>query len=180
MRSSTVDVDAALLEAREPLALDVQRPLEGLRERAERRVEALQMAHREEHALRARGAEERIGFLKSPRDGLLHQHVHARIEKRQRDPMVLLGRHRDAHQVHCTEQRARIRVRRAAVLRCDMPGARRIRIGHPNQLYVLQRGQLLGVELSEIADAHHRSAQFLPAHGRIVVSRTPLRRAAGS
>jgi hypothetical protein len=86
--------------------------------------------------------------------------------------------HRDADEVHAAQERARISVRRAAVLGRDVPGARRIRVGHADQLDVLERRELLGMELAEVANTDDRGTQLL--HACILVSRTALRPAAAS
>ena len=161
-----VDVDAALLEAGEALAFDVQRLAERGGERAERRVEALQVPHRQQRAALPRRGEQRVGLGERRGDGLFHQHVHARLEERQRHVAVLRRGHRDAHEVHAARERARVLVRRAAVLGRDALRARGVGVDHRHELHARGGGELLGVELAEVAHPHDGGAQLVRRHAR--------------
>jgi len=113
----------------------------------------------EDGAGAARDRKQLARLLERRRDRLLQKHAHPRLEKVARDLKVLLGRHRDAHEVDSADQVAMVGERTRVVVRGDPRGAVAIHVDHAGELDVPQLGVDEDVVLAHVARAHHARAQ---------------------
>ena len=82
-----------------------------------------------------------VGLGERSRHRLLDEDRHARLEKRQRDVAMQLGRHRNRHGVDLAEQLARVEQRPRAAGGRDLLGARAVGVDDRDELDARQRRQ---------------------------------------
>ena len=103
-------------------------------ERADGRVEALEMPDLQHAAAAHRQLEQRLALLDRRGERLLDQDVDAGLEQVARHRVVTRGRHRDAGAVDPAGERAVIRQRRHAERLAHRPRARRVDVDDRRQL----------------------------------------------
>ena len=151
----------ARLEGAEPARLDEERPLDDLLELLYRTVEPFDVADVEDGAGAARDHKQLTRLLECRRDRLLQEHADTCLEEVARDLEVLLGRHRDAHEVDPADQVAVVGERACVVVGGDPRGAVAVYVDDARELDVPQLGKHEDVVLAHVARAHHARAQPL-------------------
>ena len=147
-----VDVGAALGERREAVTLDEARLADDAVERADRRVEALEMADLQ-HAPAADGElEQRLALVHRRGERLLDQHVDPGVEQVARDGVVQLGRDGDARAVDPAGERAVIGDGLDAERGRDGAGTRGVDVGDRDELGRRIRRVLLRVKPTEVSN----------------------------
>ena len=153
------DIGAPRLERREPLALDVPRPVEiGLRG-AKGAIVALDVPHLELHLAPRRRGDEGIGLGDRGREWLLHQHRHAAPECPKAHRRVRRRGDRDGHGLDPGQQRVEVAEGGHPQLPGHLGGTRLVGVVHPDQLGVLEHRQVTGMVPAERPDADHADRQ---------------------
>ncbi len=154
-------IGGARLERGQPGALDEARLVQQGLQRQRHRVEALQVPDRQHQAAALGLLDHLVGLLQRDGDGFFHQHVGPGAQKVQRHGVVRLRRHHHAHGIDLAQQLAVVG-HGAAAQRLGH-GLRHLQpaVDHGHQFTAGQLGVLLGVELAQVADADHGTAQGL-------------------
>ena len=154
-----VDVEAALGERSEAMDFDEPRIGQHRAGGRHRRVESLDVPDGQHRVTFHRGVNDRVGFSEGSRERLLDQHRDARLEKRQRDRVMNLGRHGHRHRIDPADH-VPIIVHGLRAARCrDRIGAGPVGIDDGRQRGIRQRRQDAGMMPPEVADADYGKAQ---------------------
>jgi hypothetical protein len=167
-----VDVGAALLEWRQPLAFDEARRSQQRLGRDHRGIEAFQVAHLQHAAVAFGELQQRARLRHRDGDGFFHQHMDAAGEQRAGD-LVMQRRRRDhAGDVNAPGQRAVVGQRLAADLGRHPLRDSGLAVDHRHQAAAWRSRVLLRVEAPQISRANDGCTQFTH-HGYYAHTRNP-------